>query len=118
MSDSKNIEPDKALVDIKHDALGVAVLAKRIASSIIYMTSNDGLVIGLYGAWGSGKTTFINFVKQAILSHDAKEQPVVLYQPPYEQTCLSQSRLAIDLMRPVSLMRAFHALQQASTIAS
>lgn len=83
MSDSKNIEPDKALVDIKHDALGVAVLAKRIASSIIYMTSNDGLVIGLYGAWGSGKTTFINFVKQALLSHDAKEQPVVLNFNPW-----------------------------------
>ena len=81
--DGHNIEPDRALVDIKHDALGVADLAKRIAVSIVRMTANEGLVIGLYGAWGAGKSTFINFVKQALSDHDEKEQPLFLNFNPW-----------------------------------
>ncbi|MCI5060513.1 MAG: P-loop NTPase fold protein [Alphaproteobacteria bacterium] len=73
-----DFKPDKALVDIEEDALDVAELAKGISASIVRMRANDGLVIGLYGAWGSGKTTFINFVKQALSKHDEKEQPVIL----------------------------------------
>jgi predicted KAP-like P-loop ATPase len=81
-ADSK-IEPDKALVSIDDDVLGVADLAKRLAASIARMTPHEGLVIGLYGKWGSGKTTFINFVKQALNEFKKEEKPLVLHFNPW-----------------------------------
>lgn len=72
------IEPDRALIDIMHDALDVADLSKRVSASIVRMKADYGLVMGLYGAWGAGKTTFINFIKQSLSRLDKKEQPVVL----------------------------------------
>lgn len=72
------IEPDRALVDIEDDALGVASLSKRIADSVVRMKAEYGLVMGLYGAWGSGKTTFINFIEQAFSKYNENERPIVL----------------------------------------
>lgn len=48
------------------DRLGYAPFAKRLAASIIEIDAPNGYVIGLQGAWGSGKSTALNFV-QAIL---------------------------------------------------
>jgi predicted KAP-like P-loop ATPase len=83
MTKETTIEPDIALVDINNDALGVAELAKRISSSIVSTKVEYGLVIGLYGAWGSGKTTFINFIKQAFSEHDEAHRPIVLNFNPW-----------------------------------
>ncbi|MEZ5445169.1 MAG: P-loop NTPase fold protein [Gammaproteobacteria bacterium] len=77
------IEPDRPLVNIKDDALGVAPLARQIAASIVKRTSQDGLVIGLYGQWGSGKTTFINFIKQTLSEVEGNRQPIILHFNPW-----------------------------------
>lgn len=38
----------------------------RIASTIINNKSSNGVVIGLYGKWGEGKTTVLNFIRKEI----------------------------------------------------
>lgn len=40
--------------------------AKRIANTIVENPQKDGIVIGIYGAWGEGKTSVINFIKKEL----------------------------------------------------
>ena len=48
----------------RDDQLGYAPFAKHLARAVARVTPTNGLVIGLYGPWGSGKTTVLNFVEQ------------------------------------------------------
>lgn len=57
------IHSDKAVEKIEQDQLGRKNFAKRIAKDIISWKSKDNLVIGLYGKWGDGKTSVVNFIK-------------------------------------------------------
>ena len=51
---------DKPIVKVDYDLLGRSDFAKQFGKSICEYGSKDGLVIGLYGRWGSGKTSIIN----------------------------------------------------------
>lgn len=45
--------------------------SKRIAQRIINSENNDSIVIGIYGSWGEGKTSVINFVEAELLKNDS-----------------------------------------------
>lgn len=51
---------DKPIVKVDDDLLGRSDFAKQFGKSICEYGGKDGLVIGLYGKWGSGKTSIIN----------------------------------------------------------
>ena len=51
---------DKPIEKADEDLLGRSDFAKQFGKSIREYNSKDGLVIGLYGKWGSGKTSIIN----------------------------------------------------------
>lgn len=51
---------DKPIDTVDKDLLGRSDFAKQFGKSICEYDSKDGLVIGLYGKWGSGKTSIIN----------------------------------------------------------
>ncbi len=59
------ISADKPLEDPKDDRFGYAPFASHLADSILKMRSDEGFVIAIYGPWGSGKTTVLNFVEHA-----------------------------------------------------
>jgi hypothetical protein len=48
------------------DRLGFDLPAKHVADAIHRMASPDGFVIGIEGEWGSGKSSFINLVSDAL----------------------------------------------------
>lgn len=53
--------------------------SKRIAQTILSSSSPDALVIGIYGSWGEGKTSVLNFIEQEL-----KEDPnqiIVKFNP-------------------------------------
>lgn len=54
------------------DALGYALFAKRIADVVIRMPAPSGYVIAVQGAWGSGKSTALNFARTYLERHNAK----------------------------------------------
>lgn len=60
------LNPDIALESINNDQLGRKGLVKEIAEIIINHKKSDSLIIGLYGSWGYGKSTLLNFVKEHI----------------------------------------------------
>ncbi|MGO4389055.1 P-loop NTPase fold protein [Microvirga sp. 2YAF29] len=56
------------------DRLGYRPFAQRLAKVIIGHQASNGYVIGLQGAWGSGKSTALNFVQAFIEKHNQELQ--------------------------------------------
>lgn len=54
----------------RDDALGFSGFASILSRTILGISSPDGFVIGLSGAWGSGKTTALNFTKAYLLKYN------------------------------------------------
>lgn len=76
------ISNDSAETDPGRDRLGYAPFAKLLAESIEKMTAPKGLVIGIYGEWGSGKTTVVGFIKSYLnASTDASAPLIITFNP-------------------------------------
>jgi predicted KAP-like P-loop ATPase len=58
----KNFSSDRPISYQKDDKFQRYEFAKRIANTIVERESEDCIVIGVYGAWGEGKTSVINFI--------------------------------------------------------
>lgn len=54
---------DNPITKLEDDALGRLNTASSFAKQILRLDSTEGLVVGVIGSWGSGKTSFINLVK-------------------------------------------------------
>jgi len=74
---------DRPLTDPDWDRLGYAPFAERMAEGIVRLPSSEGLVIGIYGAWGVGKTTTLNYVVHYVKHHSGKNPPVILWFNPW-----------------------------------
>lgn len=57
-----SIGGDEPLQNPADDRLGLADFAKRLAKSLLRREGDSGLVVGIHGPWGSGKTTLVNFI--------------------------------------------------------
>lgn len=74
-SASTVLDGDRPLSDHAADRLGFSAMATALAKSILAQTPTAGLVIGLEGAWGSGKSSLLNLTL-ATLRELEKTQPV------------------------------------------
>ncbi len=45
------------------DALGRVVVARAFAQQVLRLDTTEGVVVGVLGAWGSGKTSFVNLAR-------------------------------------------------------
>jgi hypothetical protein len=66
------LDSDRALEKEDLDKFGFAGMAKRLAPSIIEASKGDGMVIGLEGRWGSGKTSLLNFLRNELVVAQAE----------------------------------------------
>ncbi len=83
---SQPLEPatratDRPLTDPSHDHFQRAPFAQRIAQTLIARQSSDSIVVGLYGKWGEGKSTVLNFIRKSLA--EAPDQVVVLNFNPW-----------------------------------
>lgn len=62
------LDTDRALEDKCKDQFGFAGMAERLAPSIIEASKGDGIVIGLEGKWGTGKTSLLNMLRAELLA--------------------------------------------------
>jgi predicted KAP-like P-loop ATPase len=65
--------------------------ARRIAQTIQSNSSSDALVIGIYGSWGEGKTSVLNFIEKEL--EGDRDQIIVKFNPwrfSEEQTLMLQ----------------------------
>ncbi len=78
------LDSDQAKTKKGQDALGFVTAADSVATNILDGDYPDGFVIGIEGDWGSGKTTFINFIRQSLneqAKKDSKEFKVLEFNP-------------------------------------
>ena len=54
---------DNPILKAEDDVLGRSKAAKAFAGQVLYFDTSKGLVVGVLGAWGSGKTSFINLAR-------------------------------------------------------
>jgi hypothetical protein len=62
---------DLPLTDRQHDRLNRAAFADRIAGVLHGLPKGTGLVVGIHGPWGDGKTTVLNLLRTDLSSNDA-----------------------------------------------
>lgn len=61
-------KPDQPIQSHKEDILGRKTFAQSLGNAILNYKEKDSIVIGLFGAWGSGKTSIINMALEHINS--------------------------------------------------
>lgn len=54
---------DNPIRRLEDDALGRAATARSFVRQVLDLDAGEGLVVGILGAWGSGKTSFINLAR-------------------------------------------------------
>lgn len=78
---------DKPVNSGEEDLLGRRSFAKLLAQSLINLRTSDTFSIGLFGKWGSGKTSVVNMMLHELetMQSDAKadEQIVVVHFEPW-----------------------------------
>ncbi|WP_443478921.1 P-loop NTPase fold protein [Novosphingobium aerophilum] len=76
------IRGDRALGPDDVDKLGFSGVARRLATSLVDDASNDGLVIGIDGKWGSGKSSLLFMVEQELATLPPGKAPsIVRFKP-------------------------------------
>lgn len=68
---------DNPIREPSQDRLGRAPLAESLAEQILHADASEGLVVGILGPWGAGKTSFVNLVRH----HLAESVPVLDFNP-------------------------------------
>ena len=69
---------DNPIREPSEDRLGRAPLAASITEQILHADASEGLVVGVLGPWGSGKTSFVNLVRYCLR---AESLPVLNFNP-------------------------------------
>jgi hypothetical protein len=57
------IAADNPIRKVEDDALGRAKVAHSFAENVLSLDANEGVVVGVLGPWGAGKTSFINLAR-------------------------------------------------------
>lgn len=77
------LSADNPLTDPINDRLGYTEFAKNLAESICRMSPLDGFVIAVYGSWGLGKSTLLNFTLHYLEQKPESEQLVIVRFNPW-----------------------------------
>jgi predicted KAP-like P-loop ATPase len=72
------LSSDRPLDDPASDLFGHAPFAKAIAKSLLRDCPPEGLVIGIYGAWGLGKSTALNFLERYLVELAGDDDPPIV----------------------------------------
>lgn len=80
---SQRLFADKPLDDPTLDRFGYAPFASKLADGISKMTPPDGLVMAIYGPWGCGKSTLIEFILYYLEHRSIEEKPIVMRFNPW-----------------------------------
>ena len=96
--------PDQPIKSKKEDVLGRDQFAKSLGDAILSYNEKDSLVIGLFGAWGSGKTSIINMAVEHIEDVASKNRtdakPIVIKFNPWNFS--DQNQLIIQFFKQLS----------------
>lgn len=80
-----NYYTDRAIESAEEDLLGRSSFSKQVGQAIFEYNGNDSLVIGLFGKWGTGKTSVANMALETVteLSKQDDKAPVIIRFAPW-----------------------------------
>lgn len=92
---------DSPIKTAKEDVLGRAGFAQSLGREIINWKDEDSIVIGLYGSWGSGKSSIINIALEEITKiTPKKKKPIIVYFNPWNYS--DQEKLVFTFLRELA----------------
>lgn len=72
---AREVTADRPRTRLEEDELGYRDFAEAIAAGLASRAGDDGLVIAVHGKWGSGKTSAVNMVVDALARREqAKDE--------------------------------------------
>jgi predicted KAP-like P-loop ATPase len=97
---------DVPIKSCKEDILGRHSFAKSLGNAILNYKEKDSIVIGLFGSWGSGKTSIINMALQhvefATKDKAVHEKPIILKFNPWNYS--DQNQLISQFFEQLSVV--------------
>ena len=72
---------DSAINTPDDDRYGFRYVASSLADSVLRIVDNDGVVIGIEGAWGAGKTSLLNLLSAEIKNKKNKNTHILTISP-------------------------------------
>lgn len=83
---------DSPILKQEKDLLNRSGFAKQLAKSLVEVKVDDGFCVGLFGAWGSGKSSIINMVREEIdnIADTIEDKPIVMYFNPWNFSSTDQ----------------------------
>ena len=76
--ETDNHPQENSPIDPQTDRLGYADFAQYLANSICNMSFAEGFAIAIYGTWGSGKSTMLDFVVHYLNQKPDEERPIIV----------------------------------------
>lgn len=93
------LDSDRALDDETEDRYGFVGIAKRLAPSIVTASRGDGMVVGLEGRWGSGKTSLLNFLREELRAAESQNIHTITVAPWLNG---DSATLVMSLLEPIA----------------
>lgn len=95
---SKIISADLPITKLSEDKLNRAVFAQSLAKTISQYSLTSSFTIGLYGEWGSGKTSLVNMILESLA--DINNDIVILQFNPW--LCSDSKQLITQFFRQMA----------------
>ncbi len=83
---------DKPIESLRDDKLNRSSFSEQLAQAILSYKLKDNLTVGLYGKWGTGKTSIINMVLEVIedKTKDDTDKPIIVKFNPWNYSDRTQ----------------------------
>src|SRR4051812_37851960 len=75
------MDGDRPITARTEDRLGFSVVACFLARAIVDQPARDGLVVGIEGSWGSGKSSLINLTIESLKSYGPEAPEIISFSP-------------------------------------
>ncbi len=69
---------DNPIEESQQDSIDRTALAEKFAQQVLDLDASNGIVVGVLGPWGSGKTSFVNLARREF---NEREIPILEFNP-------------------------------------
>ncbi|MFQ3676132.1 MAG: P-loop NTPase fold protein [Endomicrobiia bacterium] len=103
-------QADQPITKCSEDKLGRISFVESLAQAILSYKSDECVVLGLFGSWGTGKTSLINMclecIDKIVVSYQENERPIIIKFNPWNYS--GQQQLIVKFFNHISSVLSQH----------